>query len=349
MNPLAGVLLIAAGGLAAGSFYIPLNKVRNWAWESGWLAMGFFAWVLAPCVAAGLTVPGLWAVLKGAPSASLFWCYVFGFLWGIGGLTFGLSMRYLGMSLGYSLALGFTAAFGTIIPPVYYRTILRMLRQPSGLVTLAGVLVCLAGIGIVGRAGMVKERRLTDDQKKAAIREFDLRKGFLIAVLCGVMSACFAFGIAAGKPIAARAVAAGAPSLWQNGPVFVVVMAGGFTTNLLWCLFLSLKNRSARDYVNRRGSPLAANYLFAGLAGVTWYIQFMFYGMGTTKMGKYDFSSWSILMAFTIVFSNIWGLALKEWKGSARRIYFLIGAGIVILILSTVVIGAGNFLAARGR
>jgi L-rhamnose-H+ transport protein len=224
-----------------------------------------------------------------------------------------------------------------------------MLRQPSGLVTLAGVLVCLAGIGVVGRAGMVKEQRLTAEQKKGAVREFDFRKGFGIAVLCGVMSACFAFGIAAGKPIAARAVAAGASPLWQNGPVFIVVMAGGFTTNFLWCFFLSLKNRSARDFINRKSSPLGANHIFAALAGVTWYLQFMFYGMGVTKMGKYDFSSWSILMAFTIVFSNLWGLALREWKGSDRRIYALIGAGIIILVLSTVVIGGGNFLAARGR
>jgi L-rhamnose-H+ transport protein len=349
MNPFAGVLLIAAGGLAAGSFYIPLKKVRDWAWESGWLANGLFAWVIAPWAVAYLSVPGLWGILKSSPGSSLVWSYIFGLLWGVGGLTFGLSMRYLGMSLGYSLALGCTAAFGTIIPPVYYRTFLQMLRQPSGLVTLAGVMVCLAGIGVVGRAGRVKEKRLTTEQKKASVREFDFRKGFFIALLCGVMSACFAFGIAAGKPIAARAVAAGAAPLWQNGPVFVVVMAGGFTTNFLWCLFLSLKNRSARDYVNRRGSPLAANYFFAALAGVTWYVQFMFYGMGATKMGKYDFSSWSILMAFTIVFSNLWGLALKEWKGSNKRIYFLIGAGIVILILSTVVIGAGNFLAARGK
>jgi len=349
MNPMAGVLLIAVGGLAAGSFLIPLKKVRNWAWESSWLALGLSAWVIVPVMVACISVPGLGHILKSSPVSSLIWCYVFGLLWGVGGLTFGLSMRYLGMSLGYSLALGCTAAFGTIIPPVYYRTFLHLLRQPSGRVTFAGVLVCLAGIAVVGWAGMVKEQLLTDEQKKAAVREFDFRKGLLIAVICGVMSACFAFGIAAGKPIAARAVEAGAASLWQNGPVFVVIMAGGFTTNLLWCLFLSLKNRSARDFINLKGSPLAANYFFAVLAGLIWYLQFMFYGMGATKMGKYDFSSWSILMAFVIVFSNIWGLALKEWKGSDRRIYVLIGAGIVILILSTFVIGVGNFLAARGR
>jgi L-rhamnose-H+ transport protein len=349
MNPFAGVLLIALGGLAAGSFYIPLNKVRNWAWESYWLANGLFAWIIAPLVVASISVPGLWNVLKGSPASSLFWSYFFGLLWGVGGLTFGLTMRFLGMSLGYSLALGYTAAFGTIIPPIYFNTFLAMLRQSSGLVILAGVLVCLAGIAVVGRAGMLKERRLSEEQKKASVREFNFQKGFFIALLSGVMSACFAFGIAAGKPIAARAVAAGTVPLWQNGPVFVMVMAGGFTTNFLWCLLLFRKKRSARDYVNRKGSPLLANYLLCALAGVTWYLQFMFYGMGATKMGKYDFSSWSILMAFIIVFSNLWGLAFHEWKGAGRRVYFLISAGIAVLILSTIVIGAGNFLAARGR
>lgn len=349
MNPFLGVLLISLGGLAAASFYIPLKKVRNWAWESYWLANGFFAWIIAPWLVALFSVPGLWTVLKSSPGSSLFWCYFFGLLWGVGGLTFGLTMRFLGMSLGYSLALGYTAAFGTIIPPVYFQTFLDMLRLPSGLVTLAGVLVCLVGIAIVGRAGMLKEQALSDEQKKVSVKEFNFRKGFFIALLSGVMSACFAFGIAAGKPVAARAVAAGTAPLWQNSPVFVMIMAGGFTTNFLWCLLLFLKNRSARDYVNRRGSPLLSNYLFSALAGLTWYIQFMFYGMGATKMGKYDFSSWSILMAFIIVFSNIWGLAFREWKGAQRRIYFLVSAGIAVLILSTVVIGAGNYLATRGK
>ncbi len=349
MNPFLGVFLHAIGGFAAGSFYIPFKRVRNWAWESYWLVSGVFAWIAAPWIVAFLTVPGLWPVLKSAPPSTVFWCYFFGLLWGIGGLTFGLTMRYLGMSLGYALALGYTAAFGTIIPPIYYDKFMEMLRNPSGLVTLAGVTVCLVGIAVVGRAGMAKERRLTEREKKAVIKEFDFKKGLFVALLCGVMSACFAFGIAAGKPIAARAIAAGTASLWQNSPVFVVVLAGGFTTNFIWCVLLSMKNRSARDYINRKGSPLPNNYVFSALAGVTWYFQFMFYGMGTTRMGKYDFSSWSIHMAFIIVFSNLWGLAFKEWRGSSRRIYFLVSAGIAILILSTIVIGAGNYLAARGR
>ncbi|MBM3311487.1 MAG: L-rhamnose/proton symporter RhaT [Candidatus Aminicenantes bacterium] len=348
MNPWLGVFLHALGGLAAGSFYIPFKKVRGWAWENYWLVSGVFAWLAVPWVVALLTVPGVGEALRTAPASSLLWCYVFGLLWGVGGLTFGLTMRYLGMSLGYALALGNTAAFGTVIPPLYFGQFGALLRTPSGLVTLGGVLASLAGIAVAGAAGMAKERRLTEAEKKASVKEFDFKKGFFIAITSGVMSACFAFGIAAGKPVAARALASGTPALWQNGPVFIVILAGGFTTNLIWCLFLFRKNKSARNYIDRK-TPLLGNFLFAALAGATWYFQFMFYGMGTTKMGRYDFSSWSIHMAFIIVFSNIWGLLFREWKGSPRKVYGLIAAGLLILVLSTVIIGAGNFLASKGQ
>jgi L-rhamnose-H+ transport protein len=348
MNPMLGVFLHALGGFAAGSFYIPFRGVRKWAWETGWMINGMFAWVIVPWVVAGLTVPHLLHVLKQAPSSSLFWSYFFGVLWGVGSFTFGLTMRYLGMSLGYALALGNTAAFGTIIPPIYFGTFGGLLAKTSGLVTVGGVLVCLLGITVVGLAGIARERESSDMDKKTAIREFNFRKGFWIAILCGVMSACFAFGIAAGKPIAQQALLSGTPSIWQNGPVFIVILAGGLTTSLIWCVFLGIKNRSLGDYVNRE-APLPANYFFSALAGITWYLQFMFYGMGTTRMGKYDFSSWSIHMAFIIVFSNLWGLYFREWKGASRRTYGLIVFAILVLVLSTAIIGLGNFLASLGR
>jgi L-rhamnose-H+ transport protein len=348
MNPWLGILLHAVGGFAAASFTIPFRKIRGWAWESYWLASGVSAWLAAPWIVALLTVPGLAGALRDAPASSLAWSYFFGLLWGVGGLTFGLTMRYLGMSLGYALALGNTAAFGTIIPPIYFGKIGGLLATTSGKVTLAGVVLGLLGIAAAGAAGMAKEKRLSAAEKKASILEFDFRKGFFIALLSGVMSACFAFGIAAGKPIAERALAAGAPPLWQNGPVFIVILAGGFTTNLLWCLLLFRRNKSARNYTDRR-TPILRNLFFSAAAGTTWYLQFMFYGMGTTKMGRYDFSSWSIHMTFIIVFSTLWGLAFREWRGSTRKVYGLIAAAILVLILSTIVIGGGNYLASRGR
>jgi L-rhamnose-H+ transport protein len=338
-------MLHALGGLAAGSFYIPFKKVRNWAWESYWLVGGFFAWIIAPLVIGLATVPDLVNILREAPPQSIFFCYLFGLLWGVGGVTFGLSMRYLGMSLGYALALGFCAAFGTIIPPIATGAFGGLVSRASGLMTLGGVVVCLAGIAVCGWAGIFKEKELSEEKKKETIREFNFVKGLWVATFAGVMSACMAFGIAAGKPIAELAVQKGIPPLWQNSIVFVCILAGGFTTNFIWCVFLNIKNRTSQDYVKAGDASLVSNYVFCALAGVTWYLQFMFYGMGTTKMGKYDFSSWTIHMAFIIVFSNIWGLIFREWKGSSRRTHQIIFLGIVVLIGSTVVVGLGNYLA----
>lgn len=343
-NPFLGVLLHALGGIAAASFYIPFKKVRVWAWETYWLVGGFFSWVLTPWIVSLLVCPNIVSVLHGAPVRAMFWSYLFGLLWGVGGLTFGLSMRYLGMSLGYALALGFCAAFGTIIPPIFGGKFIGLATTISGQTVLLGVMTCLAGIAVCGRAGVRKEGELSADDKKATISEFNFRKGVWVAIFAGVMSACMAFGIAAGKPIAALAVERGTPDIWRNTPVYIIIFAGGFTTNFVWCVYLNIKNRTGRDYISGPGGLVLLNYVLSALAGITWYMQFMFYGMGTTKMGKYDFSSWTIHMAFIIVFSNVWGLVFHEWKGSSKLTHRLVFAGMAVLVLSTVVVGFGNYL-----
>jgi L-rhamnose-H+ transport protein len=343
-----GLLLITLGGFAAGSFYIPFKKVRNWAWESYWLVNGVFSWIIMPWLIALLTVPALIHVLREAPASSIFFSFLFGLLWGIGGLTFGLSMRYLGMSLGYAIALGFCAAFGTIIPPIYKGTFGDLITHVSGLTTLAGIFICLIGIAICGWAGISKEKELSAEEKKKTIEEFNFIKGLLVAIFAGIMSACMEFGFTVGEPIAQHAIEHKALSLWQNNPVLIVVFAGGFTTNFIWCVFLNIKNNTAKDYLNSR-TPLINNYIFSALAGITWYLQFMFYGMGKPKMGKYNFASWTVLMALIIVFSNIWGLIFREWKGSSRRTHRIIFTGILVLIASTLVVGLGNYLASIGK
>jgi L-rhamnose-H+ transport protein len=209
---------------------------------------------------------------------------------------------------------------------------------------LGGVLVCIAGIAVCGWAGVRKDNSQSDEVKKKSIEEFNFKKGIWVAFFAGIMSACFAFGIAAGKPIADLAVANDTPTLFQNSPVFIVILLGGFTTNFIWCVILNFKNKSGKDYIARGTSPLLRNYFFSALAGITWYFQFMFYGMGTTQMGKYDFASWSIHMAFIITFSNMWGLILKEWKGSDTRTIRIIIEGLIILVLSTFIIGAGSYI-----
>ncbi len=313
-NPFLGVALHALGGLMSATFYVPYRGVRRWSWESYWLAGGTFSWLVAPWVLATLTVPDVWRVLGQSPRSSLFWSYFFGVLWGLGGLTFGLTMRYLGLSLGNAIALGFCAVFGTLMPPIFSGEIQAIANSHPGQVILTGVAVCLGGIIGSSLAGISKERELPAEGKSASIREFNLLKGSLVAVFCGVMSASMSYGIVAGKPIAALAVEHGTRPLWQNTPVFVVILAGGFTTNFLWCAVLHLRNGSVKDYFNRE-SPLVANYLLVALAGTIWYLQFMFYGMGTTKMGPYDFSSWTLHMASIMIFGTVWGACFGRMAG----------------------------------
>jgi L-rhamnose-H+ transport protein len=385
-NPALGVFFHWLGGLASGSFYVPFRGVKHWAWETYWLVGGFFSWIIAPWLLALIMTSDLFVVLHQAPLRSILWTYIFGVLWGLGGLTFGLTMRYLGMSLGMAVALGYTAAFGTLMPPIFRGEFARqVLGTRSGLVILAGVAVCLVGIAFAGAAGVSKEREMSDEQKRASIKEFDLKKGLLVGTFSGVMSACFAYGLAAGDPIKAITLQHRTSTLWQGLPVLVVLLAGGFTTNVIWCLLLNKRNQSGYQYFQSdiRGhvparseehvletvtdapgeemaatavlvstgadtlrAPMLPNYLLSALAGTTWYFQFFFYTMGETQMGRFKFSSWTLHMASIIIFSTLWGIALKEWKGAGLKTKWLVAFSLLVLVGSTVVVGYGNYLGA---
>ena len=342
MGALFGVILHAIGGFAAGSFYIPFKIVKKWSWESAWFILGVAAWLVSPIVVAYFTVPNLWDVLDAADSETKMWTYLFGALWGIGGLTFGLALRYLGISLGMTIALGFTTAFGTLIPPIYEGKFMTLIQTKVGMVTFMGIILALVGIVIAGKAGVMKEKDLVEDQKQETVEEFDLWKGIVVAIISGILSASFAFGLAAGKPIASIALEKGTQALFMNNAVLVWILWGGLTTNLFYTVFLNIKNKSYKDYSDKT-SPLITNYFWAALGGLTWYLQFFFYGMGTTYLGeKYEFASWSIHMGFIILFSNLWGLYFKEWKGVHKKTIFTLLTGLTVIILAILIIGLAN-------
>ncbi|HWD19940.1 MAG TPA: L-rhamnose/proton symporter RhaT [Verrucomicrobiae bacterium] len=365
-NPFLGVLFHWLGGLASGSFYVPYKGVKNWAWEVYWLVGGFFSWIICPIFLAGILTHDLANVILRQPASVLFWTYIFGAMWGCGGLTFGLTMRYLGMSLGMGVALGYCAAFGALLPPILKvfaphlpgvdASIIEIARSTPGQITLGGIAVCLLGIGIAALAGFAKEREMPEAAKKSAIAEFNFSKGLLVATFSGIMSACFAFALTAGRPIGDASAAAGTSTLWTGLPKLVVVLLGGFTTNFIWCVLLNIKNRTGYQYVAAELRPEKAaapavlripalrNYLLSALAGTTWYFQFFFYTMGETQMGKFSFASWTLHMASIIIFSSMWGWIFHEWKGSSRKTHLLIAGGIATLILSTLIIGYGTYL-----
>lgn len=215
-----------------------------------------------------------------------------------------------------------------------------MLTSSWGQIVLAGVVMCLAGIYICGKAGVLKEREMPEAQKKKSVAEFNLVKGLFVAVTSGILSSCFNFGIEAGKPMAETAVAMGLNPLYQNNVTYVVLLWGGLTTNFIWCMLLNARNKSFGDYVNGK-TPLVNNYVFAALAGTTWFMQFFFYGMGESKLGN-GASSWILHMAFIILIANMWGIILKEWHGVSKKTKTTIVIGISTIILSVLVVGYGN-------
>lgn len=362
MQVILGVIFHFIGGFASGSFYIPYKKVKGWAWESYWITGGIFSWLIVPPLAAYLTIPGFADIIKQTGTSALCITYLFGVLWGIGGLTYGLGVRYLGVSLGSSIILGLCMVFGALIPSIYYDffpkegkdTFSMLVGSSWGLTVLAGLALCVVGIIICGKAGTMKEKQLSaataaDPHGMEIKTEYKFGLGMLVAIISGVLSACFNFGLEAGKPMADvanelwKAAHPGEGNfLYQNNVTYVVILWGGLTTNFIWCMILNARNKTFGDYTNKK-TPLLRNYIFSALAGTTWFLQFFFYGMGESKLGNGP-SSWILHMAFIILVANMWGLVLKEWKGVNKKTTNTIIMGIITIILSVLLVGYGNSL-----
>lgn len=332
MEILLGLLIIAIGSFCQSSSYVPIKKMQKWSWESYWLTQGIFAWIIFPLLGALLAVPAgssLGEILSSDSSAALR-AMGFGALWGVGGLTFGLSMRYLGVALGQSLSLGLCAAVGTLIPAIVAR---EDLFHGNGLILLIGVCLTIAGIAVIGYAGALRSRQMSEEDRKKAIADFALTKGLLIAVLAGVMSACFNLGLDAGKSLQVT----GMKPLFATLPATLMVTLGGFVTNAAYCLYKNFRNHTFSDYADTK--VLGNNLLFCALAGLLWYSQF--FGLGVGKSFFEEGSvvmkfSWCILMALNVIFSNVWGIILKEWKGSGRKTAAVLVCGLALLVFSLV-------------
>ena len=330
MEILLGLLIIAVGAFCQSSSYVPIRKVRSWSWETFWLVQGLFAWLIFPFAGAMLAVPSdgsLIALYASYPRETIL-TVVFGMLWGVGGLTFGLSMRYLGVALGQSIALGTCAGLGTILTPLF-------LGRPGDLTAsvICGVVVTLIGISIIGVAGHLKSKGLSDEEKKEAVKDFNFPKGILVALSAGFMSACFNIGLGFGEPLNFADATA---DIFKTLPATFLVTFGGFLTNAAYCLYQNARNKTFGDYAN--GKVWAGNLLFCALAGLLWYSQFFGLSLGkgflTSSESLMTFS-WCILMALNVTFSNVWGIILKEWKGCSRKTVAVLLSGIAVLIISS--------------
>ena len=326
-----GLLIIAVGSFCQSSSYVPINKIKKWSWESYWLIQGIFAWLVFPFLGTLLSVPEghslseLFAMMAADPKAT--WMTIlFGMLWGIGGLTFGLGMRYLGVALGQSIGLGLCSGLGAILGPV--------LTGKGDTLTTAiwvGVLVTIIGIAIIGIAGGMKAAGLPEEERKKAVKDFNFGKGIVIAIICGVMSACFNIGLSFGEGLTLE----GTADIFKTLPATMLVTFGGFITNAAYCLFQNSKNKTFSDY--KQGSLWGNNIIFCCLAGLLWYSQFFGLSLGKgflTSSPVLITFSWCILMSLNVIFSNVWGIILKEWKGCSKKTIGVLLGGLAVLIFS---------------
>lgn len=338
MSTILGLIIIAIGSFGQSSSYVPIKKIKEWSWESFWLVQGIFAWLVFPLLGALLAIPEGQSLFDiwGAGGASK--AIIFGVLWGIGGLTFGLSMRFLGVALGQSISLGTCAAFGTLFPAIIAG---RDLFHGEGLMLLIGVCITLAGISVIGYAGSLRSKSMSEEEKKAAVKDFALTKGLLVALLAGIMSACFALGLEAGAPIKVATLAGGVKPIFAGLPVIFLVTLGGFFTNALFCIQQNIKNKTGKEYFSVPKNVLLQNVLFCALAGVLWYSQFFGLEMGKSFLTDSPVLlafSWSILMSLNVVFSNVWGIILKEWKNVGKKTITVLIIGLIVLISSIIVV-----------
>ncbi len=337
MDILIGLLIIAVGAFCQSSCYVPINKIKNWSWESYWIVQGVFAWLVLPLLGALLAVPSghcLCELFTAGQSFNVWMTIFFGILWGVGGLTFGLSMRYLGVALGQSIALGTCAGLGTVLGPVmlniFYPEAGHLEKLTSAVII--GVIVTLAGIAIIGIAGNMKASSLSEEEKKAAVKDFNFPKGIAIALLAGFMSACFNVGLEFGSTLHF----AETPDMYKTLPATFLVTLGGFVTNAIYCFYQNSKNKTWGDY--RKGSVWGNNLVYCLIAGALWYSQFFGLSLGKgflTESPALTTFAFCILMALNVTFSNVWGILLKEWKGCSQKTIVVLLAGIVVLIVST--------------
>ena len=330
-------MIIAIGAFCQSSSYVPINKIKSWSWESYWLVQGVFAWLVFPLLGALLAVPAghnLFELYAAAPEKTLLTMF-FGMLWGVGGLTFGLSMRYLGVALGQSIALGTCAGLGTIMGPVLLNALFPELGALSTLTSsvIIGVVVTLIGIAIIGVAGAMKSASLSEEEKKEAVKDFNFPKGLAIALLAGFMSGCFNVGLEFGKGINFGELT---DPMFRPLPATLLVTVGGFLTNAIYCLYQNKRNSTFCDYTN--GRVWANNLMFCALAGLLWYSQFFGLSLGSSffeEGSSMKTLAFCILMALNVTFSNVWGIILKEWKGCSRKTIVVLVIGLAVLVFST--------------
>ena len=329
---------ILGAGMAA-SFYAPIEKVRKWSWETTWAIAGFFSWILLPIGVSLLLLPDFGGFYASMPVSLLLKVALFGAMWGIGNVSYGLTMRHLGMSLGIGVAIGVVLVVGTLVPPLMHGQATMLFTTRAGLFTVAGIFVALIGIAIVSWAGHKKEIQL-----KGHLEEFNVGQGLLLAIMCGIFSSGMSFAIDAAQPMQAAALKLGVNPLYSALPSYVVIMGGGAVINLAYCFIrlAAVKRLSVRADLSQPGPTIAKNAALASAGGIMWYLQFFFYAWGAANIpASMSYVNWMLHMSIYVLCGAIVGLSLREWTGVKGHLVALLWAGIIVIIAAANLVGLG--------
>lgn len=333
-----GIIIIAVGAFASGSFSIPLGKTKDWAWEISWLIYCFSAYVVMPIAACAIFCPDFISVLMNFDKNTIIWIFLLGAIYGICNLTFGLTLRYLGLSLGFMISLGLMMVLGTIIPPAIDGRLSVLLQQSGGTTLIIGLLIAVVGIIFSAYAGYQKDKNSTQSSNT----ELDFKKGIALALFVGISGSSQALGIEQGNGLADSFIQSGTNPLFATLPVFLIMFAGSFCMTAVWCLFLAKRNGSLEQFFKNKSKALSANYLYSGLAGLLWFGNLIFFGMGKSFMGEFSFTAWGILMSLTIVCATIWGICRGEWMRANVPTKVWMYTGLLVLIVASFVIGLSS-------
>ncbi|MCX6309967.1 MAG: hypothetical protein NTY32_14500 [Bacteroidia bacterium] len=341
MTTILGLLLIFIGAFSSGSFAVPFGGIKGWKWENYWLSTGLFSFIVLPLIVCLLFVNDFGVLINQVTTTDFVSIFLLGAVYGIGSLTFGLSMRYLGLSLGYALSLGLMAAIGTLVPPALDGRFSMLIDTFNGNMVLLGILISLVGIAGIAVAGYQKDR-FNSKKEKDDNNEFDFKKGVIAAVLTGVLASAMSLGIERGNVVSQLAIESGTNPLFSGNPTMLIMLLGTFVTTLVWCTFLMFKNKTLIEFKKYSSIITLKNLGMTGLAGLLWYAQFIFFGAGKSMLGQYTFAAWGILMAFTIVVAMLWGLFKGEWKGLPSKTRMTMFVSLGIIIIGTFIIGLYN-------
>lgn len=327
------------GAASAASFYAPIGKVKKWSWETTWAVAGIFSWVLLPIAVSYALLPDFRAFYAALDSSVVWKAFLFGCMWGVGNVNYGLTMRYLGMSLGIGIAIGTTLVVGTLMPPFMHGQFLFLFTSHSGLVTLAGIVVALVGVAVVTYAGHQKEEQLG-----VTAAEFDLKKGLMLALMCGFFSSGMSFAIDASKPIEQAALGLGVDPLYAALPSYVIIMGGGALVNFAYCFGrLAMRQElSIKADLSQTAGVNLKNGLMAATGGTMWYLQFFFYAWGAANIPQnLSYVNWMLHMSGYVLFGGLVGLALGEWTKVTRRPIAILWIGMIIIIVAANLVGLG--------